>query len=185
MKLQRKSESRLMKLIAKLPFVPKTFMSHFWTTIGETVYVPTRCDDDPDWGTAEWCQRKHRIIDHELVHVSQFRKFGMFLMACMYLGPSVCPGLPLLVLSAAVGLWWGWAPFFCQLGLIVVLLPLSIGLAYGRWWIERSAYLLYCKTDGDVEWIADSLWKNYAWTWPRPWARAWLSRHRRCNGSDS
>ena len=75
-----KRDSGLMSLIASLPFIPKTFMERFWTTIGQTIYVPDSVDmSDPGWKV------KHRVtIAHENVHRIQFLKYGYVLMFLIY-----------------------------------------------------------------------------------------------------
>jgi hypothetical protein len=30
-----------------------------------------------------------------------------------------------------------------------------------------------------VEWVVETLWSNYAWTWPKPWMRKWFLRELR------
>jgi hypothetical protein len=54
------------------------FQSKYATTIGSTIYLP---DDWENWDEAT----KFEIISHELIHVRQFKKYGIFLFSLMYL----------------------------------------------------------------------------------------------------
>lgn len=154
MELKKKSESRLMEVIDCLPFVPNTFMRDFWTTIGNTIYVPTRHDHDAGWGTNVWRMRHSPTITHELVHVAQFKKWTLPLMALGYIGPT-----PFLLPFV----WTHWS----ILVLALVLAPLSCGLAYFRWRIERAAYLVNVRLGMSTESVADTLWHNYFFCWPK------------------
>lgn len=154
-------------------FIP-AFNEHFWTTLGNTIYVPARYDDDVDWGSLRWRARhaQNTVIAHELVHVAQFERFGIPLMLLFILGPS-----PFLLLAAVpVLLLWKTAGMML-LAAVAVLSPLSLGLAYGRWWVERSAYLVSIQQGADVEQVVDTLWWDYGFCWPRAWMRAWFTRH--------
>ena len=182
--LRRKSEWPLMKLIDKIPFIiPKNFMTGFWTTIGGTIGVPTCYDDDPDWGSAAWKARHALVLVHEATHVEQFKTYGRWLFSVGYLGPAVFPGLLLWLISLLAVPLIGWLPVVELSIVIVLLLPLSTGLAFGRWVFERTAYLAQIHSSADIEWAVESLWANYAFTWPRAWMRSWFLKawHDRCN----
>src|SRR3954454_10457735 len=47
----------------------RTFLSHYVTTLGHTIYVP---DDFDDWAPGHCWE----ILRHELVHVAQFERLG-------------------------------------------------------------------------------------------------------------
>jgi hypothetical protein len=69
-RLVAKRDSRLMDVLAWLlrPLGARDFLSHFWTTIGRTIYYPTRVADPfahPD------------VLEHELVHVRQWQRWGV------------------------------------------------------------------------------------------------------------
>lgn len=164
MKLKKKSESELMLLLAKLPFVPKSFLDFYWTTIGSTVYTPSRLDRDRDWGTEAWKARHRSILEHEAVHIDQWRRLNV-LMWVMYIGPA-----PFIL--PFVWLWFPWLliAFFC-------LLPLSVGLAWGRWTLEREAYLKHVHTDKEIDWVSKVLWSDYFFAWPPFLVRRWFKRH--------
>jgi hypothetical protein len=66
-RLVKKSESWLMRVAGFLvrPF-NKRFMTHYWTTIGRTIYYPDHVDDP--------CSHV-AVMDHELVHIDQWLKW--------------------------------------------------------------------------------------------------------------
>jgi hypothetical protein len=68
--------------------------------------------------------------------------------------------------------------------LTYILLPLPAGLAYGRWFWERRAYLPEIlentndeSRDARIKKIADNLggW-DYFLTWPKGWIRKWFNK---------
>lgn len=133
----RKDKSKWMSLIGK---ADPSFMTTVWTTIGNTIYYPTTI------GNPEW-PGFHPIVEHELVHVEQFKKWTV--------------------------------PFFLFL---YIWMPMPFFFAYFRWRFEREAYLVDLKMNDDedvylktrVEWIVNSLWSNYFFTWPKSWMRKWF-----------
>ena len=55
----------------------RTYLTHYVTTLGHTIYVP---DDFDGWDAGDaW-----RILRHELVHVAQFERYGWPLMIFVY-----------------------------------------------------------------------------------------------------
>jgi hypothetical protein len=56
----------------------RTYVSHYVTTLGHTVYVP---DGFEQWDPAI----AYETLRHEAVHVAQFERLGFFLMAFVYL----------------------------------------------------------------------------------------------------
>jgi len=169
-RLRKKTDSLSQQLVGLL-LKPLNggYMTHFWTTIGRTIYVPSKYDADADWGAGSWVLRHTAVLNHELKHVEQGSKWGMALQALMYVGPA--PFLLLLSLP----LWWV-SPLTTYVLLAAAALssPLTIGLAYGRWRIEREAYQVSRMYGRSVDAIVNSLWKNYAWTWPRAWMKKWF-----------
>src|SRR3990167_597974 len=181
-KLRKKSQSRLMRFVAALPFVPPSFMSAFWTTIGHSIYAPTVYDRDTDWGHTTWLNRHKEVLDHEGVHVAQVETWGHTVHTLLYLGPA--PFLALLALLSVPLAWFvaWWIPL-AVIGVTLLSMPLSLGLAWGRWRIEREAYMVQLsvpvsRVDAEIQArrIVESLWNNYAYTWPRAWAWAWFKR---------
>ena len=76
-----------------------------------------------------------------------------------------------------VAQWRRWGPLFLP---AYALLPLPAGLAYCRWHFEREAYRVDLAHAPDpalaAAHIADKLWREYAYPWPRPLMRRWLVR---------
>ena len=106
------------------------------------------------------------VIAHELVHVEQYRKLG-------------------------IGSAWVGVVLF---GLLYLLLPLPMGLAYFRWRFEREAYargftleLEQAKVQGDdaltlrgylIDFGTEQLSGSaYGWAWPRLWVRRWFEEN--------
>jgi hypothetical protein len=79
--LVSKKDSRLMRLIG---FFYPAFMTSMWTTIGNKIYYPTSVK-------SPLSARHFSIIKHEVVHVKQFKKYGIPFFLFLYL---FCP-LPL------------------------------------------------------------------------------------------
>jgi hypothetical protein len=103
-----KNESWLMKLIGALMFFNRDFMRGFVTTIGETVYFPTR------EGVANNYHHSWSVLAHECVHANDYRENKALFM----LGYVMPQGLALLALLAPV--LWSWWPLLA----LVCLLPL-------------------------------------------------------------
>jgi hypothetical protein len=55
----------------------RTYLSHYVTTLGHTIYVP---DDFDDWPAAHAIE----ILRHEAVHVAQFERYGWIGMVLLY-----------------------------------------------------------------------------------------------------
>jgi hypothetical protein len=160
-------------LLAVLRIMPyDTFMTGFWTTFRNVVGYRTTL-------TRSQAEVSHVAI-HEAIHVWRWEKWGLLVYATAYIGPSITIMLPLLLLSVVLAASHvvSWLFVLACAIWLVGLLPLSAGLAYGRWFIEREAYLvqLFFATSRakEIERIVESLWKNYAWTWPRKWMRRWF-----------
>jgi hypothetical protein len=78
----RKSESWHQRAAAKALYAitlggQRTYLSHYVTTLGHTIYVP---DDFDRWPPDQAWQ----TLRHELVHVRQFERWGFPLMALLY-----------------------------------------------------------------------------------------------------
>ena len=75
-----KADSRLMAAAALLlrGIGLRNFNERYWTTVGRTIYYPAYVRDP----------RAHpQIIDHELVHVRQWERYGLWLWASYLLLP--------------------------------------------------------------------------------------------------
>lgn len=124
----------------------RTYLTHYVTTLGHTIYVP---DDFDDWAPG----RAWQILRHEAVHVAQFERYGWAIMVLVY-----------------------------------GLLPLPIGLAYGRARLEWEAYRETLRAVADLEGLeaarspvlAEEIVRrftgpDYGWMWPFPRAvRRWI-----------
>lgn len=173
-KFIRKSDSKLHRLIARLPFVPKSYMARYWTTIGQTIAVPEK--DAPSAGVFDmpWEIRHRLIIAHEKRHAMRARKLTLPLYATLYLGPSITLGPIALALSPLLG---GLTAFLWTLGVVAALLPLSVGFAVFRTWDECDAYLEAIRLNPDrmIDLVADGLWEDYL-AMPPPITRWWIRR---------
>jgi hypothetical protein len=119
----------------------RNFLKGYYTTIAKWIGVPE------DWEERSLAVRI-AILEHELVHVEQCKKFGF--------GSAVL-GLPVYTV-------------------LYLLLPLPIGLAYFRWRFEREAYAHGINVRVRMEpwrypYLIDSAVKQlttglYGWTWP-------------------
>lgn len=186
--LVKKSESPLMQAISILfAFFVPNFMRSFWTTLPGMlgrrgkIYVPSKYDVDLDWGSEAFMQRHHVLITHELVHLAQAERWGAFAFIMFYLGPAalmipIVLGAGVTVLLTEISTFWFWGPLAAALA----FLPLSVGLAFGRYRFECEAYLVqvddaYRRRGTNtgrrtVEWVTDTLsGSNYLWTSPRSW----------------
>ena len=125
LEVKYKDESLLMKFISHILFFNKSFMTNFTTTIGSTIYFPSRkfVDLRPLSSTA--------TLLHELVHVSDGKKLNKVLFSFLYLFPLslIVVFLPLMLLS-----WKIFLPL-----LILSCLPVP---AYFRMLFEKRAYLV-------------------------------------------
>jgi len=78
--LAPKASSRLMRVCGALLWAlgNRSFVERYWTTIGRTIYYPT-CVGDP---------LAHPIVlEHELVHVRQWERWGVLLWVSYLLLP--------------------------------------------------------------------------------------------------
>lgn len=92
-KLAFKDQSKFMKFLGKIMFFNKDFMTRYTTTIGYTVYVPSKekYDADPD--------AYLDIITHEFVHMMDFKKWNI-LFTLSYLLPQLLSILAVLAFVA-------------------------------------------------------------------------------------
>jgi hypothetical protein len=148
-----KDKSLFMRILSKLIFFNKKFMTKFITTIGETIYLSTGFNDLPETS---------RVITllHEYVHINQKRKDKLF--SLKYLFPQ-----SLIILS--------FAAFLCPPMALFMLFLLPIP-AYFRMKYEAEAYglsLFLFKKSGiyhmDFEFehcIKQFTGPNYYFMWP-------------------
>lgn len=114
-----KDESRFMKLIDKVLFFNKVFMTNYITTIGQKVYWPSRekYEGDPS--------NSFNVLAHEFVHIMDHIK-NPVKFPLSYLFPQIlaAPGL-LFVL------------------LLPVLVPLIALSLVSSWWLLMLLFLLF------------------------------------------
>lgn len=96
-------------------------------------------------------EQRDTILAHERVHLRQQRTMGL-----------------------GLGVWAGLVPW----ALVWLLLPLPAGLAWGRYALERAAYLeTLRRAPEQLEDVVSSLSGSaYAWCWRAGWARAWFKQ---------
>ena len=117
-----KDQSTLMKIVGTLLFFNKGFMTHFITTIGNTVYAPSEKfvnDNQQDFNS---------ILIHECTHMYDNKRLGL-LFTLGYLFPQVFAVLALLLLVVS----W-------KIALPLFLLSLLPWPAYWRAHFEQRAY---------------------------------------------
>lgn len=125
LEIRYKDESTLMKILGKILFFNKSFMTNFTTTLGSKVYFPNKKF------VALRPLSSLVVLLHELVHVSDSKKWTQILFSFLYMFPLalVVVFLPLLLVS-----WKLFLPL-----LVLSLLPLP---AYFRMVFEKRAYLV-------------------------------------------
>lgn len=124
-KMGFKNESLLMRFIGKLLFFNPNFMTTYVTTIGNTIYVPSR----------EWLDAQKigivEIFFHEYQHIQDSKKFKA-LYTVMYLFPAIL--FPILAILAIV-----LHSYILLLFGLVCLAPLP---APGRTYFEFRGYVM-------------------------------------------
>tara|TARA_B100000212_G_C27339477_1_gene518469 strand:- start:358 stop:1065 length:708 start_codon:yes stop_codon:yes gene_type:complete len=137
-----KSDSAFMRFLSKVIFWMPTeqFMDGYTTTIGKTIYLSDRYAKRAEPSTAEI-----GTIAHELVHVEQFDRLGLFGMSLAYLFPQWLAALSLLSILAVFNLW-----FLLCLGFLVFAAPIpapwrmiyeveAYATGYATWhWVEGN-----------------------------------------------
>lgn len=149
----------LAKIVRILTFGKVDLLTRFWATFGNVVYVPRRTTKNGRlYLFGDLPITDYRILTHELVHVEQYYKMGF---------PKIKGGRVLGVILFE---------------LMYIFLFFPIGLAYGRYLLERKAYLaglIAAKRSGcyTVTQQAELLQKAvrscstspwYLWPWPFP-----------------
>ncbi len=160
-KIELKKNSNLMKTIGwifkTLKFNP-LFMERYFTTIGQTIYIPE---------TAKTMDDNHllQIVIHECLHMFDENRLSKPLYVFLYMSPQI---LALFALFAFFSNWF----LLCLLFLLPIPSP-------GRFWLELRAYrvsVLYTKhMQGNKDdilnlthgWIVEQLSKKfYYFCWP-------------------
>lgn len=125
-KIAFKDESKLMKAISFILFFNKLFMTFYITTIGNTIYYPSR----------DWLERNPieglLVLSHEYVHIMDNKRFGKILYPLMYLFPQILAIFSLFTVIA----FFNPAGWYFLL-FLVFLAPIP---SIGRKYIELRGY---------------------------------------------
>ena len=167
--LKFKNESLLMKIISKILFFNKSFFTSFVTTLGNTVYFPSR----------ENLERRGRgailTLGHEFIHTYDFKKYTYPLFSFLYLFPQSLA--PFMLLFSFVYWWLGiilflaclaplpapWRTYFEVRGYAVSLLVLNRSkLKQGLSANKRRHYLLELSKNINIHFTNSS----YYFMWP-------------------
>lgn len=153
--------ARLLWLASCGRFAPSTFLQDYATTLGPIQAYPS-----------SWPELSRPLLVHECRHTGQCERLGWLIPVIGWT-------------HARVRTWVGLAP----MGLLYVLLPLPMGLSYGRLRLELDAERESWRASLQRRWLtprqvraraatfADRLSSaHYLWTWPRPWTRALARR---------
>jgi len=165
-----KNSSKLMRAIGWLFAVTKIspqFMERYYTTIGQTVYVPDELLKDPD------IKNLIRVLTHESIHIMDSTSLTDPLFKFLYLFPQSLASVALLSLLAPLSIKFLWCLLF-----LIFLAPIP---APFRYWFELRAYrtsILFARKEDKLsdeqmvpiyEWITKQLSTNlYYFTWPFP-----------------
>lgn len=174
-RLVRKRDSLVMRALG---LVMPIFVANMWTTIGHTIYVPDISATEEDFGSSAWKERHRTSLTHEWTHVAQVERWGLVTFFVLVVGPAPF----LLVFAGALTLVDARMPWIVFTVVGVLAIPMSVGLAWGRWVIEREAYLtnvlaaLPHDRAEEIDFIVDTLWRDYGFAWPRAWMREWFEK---------
>ncbi len=161
--IKYKNESLFMKIIGKILFFNKDFMTSYTTTIGNAVYYPSNTF------TKSRPISSIIVLLHELVHIYDANKLSLPLFGCLYLFPQI------LVLLALPLLFIKWKLFLFSL---LLILPIP---AYFRMNFEKRAYLVSLYSlyrlsnklnfninldEQNETFLKNFKNKNYYWMWP-------------------
>jgi len=128
-KIAFKDESWLMKLLGKILFFNPGFMTQYITTLGNTIYFPSREN------MAANDLSSMLVMCHEFQHIQDSKKLTFPLYAFIYLFPQILALLALLAIPLAFLVPWYYAI------IPLVAIPLAAPLpAYGRMKIELRGY---------------------------------------------
>lgn len=127
--IKYKTQSWLMQILGKILFFNPSFMTEYITSFGNTVYFPSE-----DFVNTKFAS-SIIILMHELVHISDSKKYSKFLFGLSYMFPQI---LSLLIIPMLFFFHW-----YIALIPLLFLLPFP---AYFRMYFEKRAYLvsLYC-----------------------------------------
>jgi len=152
LEIKFKDESKFMKILSKILFFNKDFMTNYTTTIGSTIYFPNR----------EYLTNKSSIVTlcHEIIHVNQSKNI---LFGFLYLSPQIFSIFALLSIFNIYFLFF-----------LLFLLPIPSPRAY----FEYKAYCVSMYTRNELGMKIDtySIFKqfnsaNYYFMFPFKWLK--------------
>lgn len=151
-KVISKDQSKFMLLLSKVLFFNKKFMSHYVTTIGNTIYVPNQSFFNDD-------NVAFIVIAHEYVHMCDNKKYG-FAYNLAYLFPQV---LSLLSLLSFYNLAW----LLCLLFLLPLPSPTRTWLEYRGYSMSIACYYwLYKEKPANTRYVDNFTTSLYYWMCP-------------------
>ena len=129
LQIKFKDQSPFMKILGKILFFNKHFMTNFVTTIGSTVYFPNQEEVEKSTNGNQLIK-----LAHEYQHAKDCKFLGSFIFSFLYLFPQIL--FPILLLFC----FWHWWILFLAL---IVISPLP---AIFRKELEYRAYKvsLFC-----------------------------------------
>lgn len=129
LRLAYKDESLLMKLIGKILFFNPKFMTGYITTLGNTIYFPSRANLELDDVSPML------VICHEFQHIQDSKRLTQPVYSFVYLFPQILALLALIAIPLAFLVAWQYA--LIPLLALLCLLPIP---AYGRMKLEFRGY---------------------------------------------
>jgi hypothetical protein len=154
-KIRYKNESRLMRLLAVLAYpFNETFADGYITTLGSTVYFPSRADVEQDYYAAA------DTLAHEGVHIYDAQKHGIWFTLSYALNQIAL--LPLMVAFAILGSWMPVAALVGGVVLAFSALWLAMKLTDNRS-VRRWTFFVLVGLAG-VSYLALSVWMAQWWT---------------------
>lgn len=122
--IKYKNESWFMKFLSKILFFAPEFTSKYTTTIGNSVYFPSRLFVESN------SLKQIETLAHEFRHIFDSNKYSNIIFSLSYLFPQI-----LFILIIPLIFLIGWYSLFC----LIFLLPLP---AYFRMRWELNGYIM-------------------------------------------
>lgn len=158
LQIKYKDQSNLMKLLGKIAFFNKSFMTEQLTTLGNTVYAPSE----------QWIQQNYinfaNIFIHECTHMYDEKRLWL-LYTLSYAIPQIFSVISLLTI-----IFFNWK--IALIAFLFFLLPLP---APWRTLFEKKAYFVQMYAGSKMNYDADKMGviftalfrdSTYYWMWP-------------------
>lgn len=126
--IKYKDESFFMKVLSIIFFFNKKFKTNYTTTIGNTIYYPSRESVANDEDMAA------QILAHELIHIKQKEAYGAVLYSFLYLFPQVLSLLSVLAI---------FSPWFLLFLLFLLPLPAPFRKDFEKSAMAMSLFVFY------------------------------------------